>query len=67
MTFSVADKRREAERELAQRRHVYPRLVAAGKLTQTKADHQIAVMTAIAADYAEPDLFAPGAGVERTA
>lgn len=39
----------EAEREIRQRRHVYPRLVAAGKLTQAKADEQTAAMEAVVA------------------
>jgi Spy/CpxP family protein refolding chaperone len=37
-----------AEREAVYRRRVYPRLVAAGKLKQAAADHQIAAMDAIA-------------------
>lgn len=37
----------EAERELHLRRSVYPRQVGRGKLTQTRADRQIAVMEAI--------------------
>lgn len=39
----------EADREIVARFHVYPRLVAAGKLKQAKADRQIQVMRAIAA------------------
>lgn len=51
MTFTNQQKRIEAERELKQRRHVYPRLVEAGKLTRQKADQQTAIMEAIAEDY----------------
>jgi hypothetical protein len=40
---------REVKRELGQRAHVYPRLVAAGKLAQQKADQQIATMQAVQA------------------
>ncbi len=45
------DKLREAEREVQQRERVYARLVENGKLTRQKADRQIAIMEAIAADY----------------
>lgn len=40
-----------AEREVKQRRRVYPRFVADGRMTQDFADRQIATMEAIAADY----------------
>jgi hypothetical protein len=40
-----------AEREVKQRRYVYARRVADGKMTQQLADKQIAMMEAIAADY----------------
>jgi hypothetical protein len=36
-----------AEREVRQRRHVYPRRVADGKMTQAFADEQTAAMEAI--------------------
>ena len=52
-----AAKRAEVMREIQMRRRVFPRWVAAGRLTQDAADRRIAVMEAIAADYAEPDLF----------
>ena len=35
------------KRELAMRRSAYPRWVANGKMTQTKADHEIAAMEAV--------------------
>lgn len=57
MTFTAAEKREAAERELKFRRRAYPRFVADGRMNQAKADRQIALMEAIAADYAEPDLF----------
>lgn len=44
-------KLREIKRELGQRRHVYARLVAAGKLSQATADWQIAVLEAVQRDY----------------
>lgn len=44
--------------EIRQRRRVYPRPIASGKMTQQAADREIAVMKAIAADYAAPTLFA---------
>ena len=63
MTFTTAEKRACAERELKQRKHVYPRLISQGRMSQEFADRQIALMQAIAADYAEPDapdLFTDG-------
>ncbi len=53
-------KRDAALREVKMRRRVYPRWVADGRMTQAKADEEIAIMEAIAADYAEPDLFDGG-------
>lgn len=50
-TITATDKLREINRELGQRRHVYPRRIAAGKMTQQAADRQIAIMEAIRADY----------------
>ncbi len=50
-------KRDAALREVKMRRRVYPRWVAGGRMTQAKADEEIAIMEAIAADYAEPGLF----------
>lgn len=35
--------------EIGMRRHVYPRFVSSGKLTQQKADAQIAAMEAVQA------------------
>ncbi len=40
-----------AEREVKQRRRVYGRWVAEGRMTQAFADRQIEVMEAIAQDY----------------
>lgn len=59
-TYTAAEKLRELRREIGQRENVYPRLVAAGKLTQQKADRQMAILRAIAEDYAEADLFGGG-------
>lgn len=42
-----------AEREVKQRRRVYPRFVADGRMTQAFADRQTEVMEAIASDYRE--------------
>lgn len=44
---SVEDMISEIERELKQREFVYPRLIATGRLTKTRADRQIEVMRAI--------------------
>jgi hypothetical protein len=41
------------ERELAMRRSLYPKWVASGRMPQTRADREIDVMEAIAADYRE--------------
>jgi hypothetical protein len=49
--FTAAEKRRECLREIGQRENVYPRLVAAGKLTADRAARQISILRAIAADY----------------
>jgi len=46
-----------ALRELRMRRKVYPRQVKARRMKQADADHEIAVMQAIADDYAERDLL----------
>jgi hypothetical protein len=45
------DKLKCVEREVAMRKGVYPKWIAAGKLTRAKADREIAVMEAIAAEY----------------
>ena len=42
--ITVEDEIQELEREVALRKRVYPRWVAAGKMTKAKADRQIAVM-----------------------
>jgi hypothetical protein len=42
----LADQIAEIEREIAMRRRVYPRMVGDGKMSQTKADIQIALMEA---------------------
>lgn len=50
-TYSPAEKLAAIEREMKMRRRVYPRWVADGRMTQAKADAEIAVMEAIAEDY----------------
>jgi hypothetical protein len=55
------DKYECAKRELAMRRRVYPKWVDSGRMSQDKADHEIAVMAAIVEDYKAkitPSLFA---------
>jgi hypothetical protein len=49
--FSARQKLDCAEREVKQRHRVYARLVAAGRMSQSRADWEIALMSAIAADY----------------
>lgn len=46
-----------ARRELTMRERVYPRWVQSGRMSQAKADREIQIMRAIAADYDDPDLF----------
>lgn len=38
---------KEVQREIAQRERAYPRFVASGTLSQTRADRQMAVMRAV--------------------
>ena len=63
MTITDFDKLQCVVRELGFRRRVYARRVEKGKMTQAKADHEIAVMESIAQDYqkrsaqVEPQLF----------
>ncbi len=61
MTFSASEKRAEALREVKMRERVYRRWVREGKMTAADADRRIALLQAIADDYAEPDLFTQGA------
>lgn len=51
MTISAQTKLRSAKRELAMRRSVYPKWVESGRMTQSEADHEIAVMADIVHDY----------------
>jgi len=53
MIITYEDKMKSAERELKQRLYVYPRRVAAGKMSKPLADREIEIMRAIAADYAK--------------
>ncbi|GLS44413.1 hypothetical protein [Methylobacterium brachythecii] len=49
--FSAVDKVKCAERELRQRKRVYPRLIEGGRMTRTEAERETALMESIAADY----------------
>jgi hypothetical protein len=49
--ISTADKLKAIKREIALRRATYPKWVAAGRMKQTEAEHELRVMEAIAADY----------------
>jgi len=51
--FTPEDKLRAVEREILMRRRVYARYVQEGKMKQQQADQGIAVMEAIAEDYAK--------------
>lgn len=55
--FTAAEKCAEVQRELTMRRRVFPQWVAAGKLKKADADRRMAILEAIAEDYAERDLF----------
>jgi hypothetical protein len=55
--FTDADKRACALRELKMRRRVYKRWVAEGRMSEAEAEREIALMQAIADDYADPNLF----------
>lgn len=50
-TITAADKLACAERELKMRRRVYPRWVHDDRMSAGKAEHEIACMEAIVADY----------------
>jgi hypothetical protein len=50
-SITIQDKLACVVRELGYRQHVYPRLIASKKLSQSQADRQIAVMEAIVEDY----------------
>jgi len=47
MTVTLQDQLRAAQRELAMRRNVYPNQVASRRMSQDKANHEIACMEAI--------------------
>jgi len=51
--FTNVEKMRCAQREAGFRRFVYDKRVAAGKMTRTKADEEIALMDEIAAHFGE--------------
>jgi hypothetical protein len=51
MTFTNEQLAACAEREVKQRRRVYPRWVEDGRMSQAFADEQIALMEWIASDY----------------
>lgn len=47
MKFSLNQQIEEVERELQQRRSVYPRLTATGKLRESVAEYQVGRMEAV--------------------
>lgn len=55
MIFTAEQKRKAAEREVGMCKRVYPRWVEAKRMSQQVADEGIAIMEAIAADYAEKE------------
>ena len=60
MKITLADQIKSVEREIAMRKAVYPKRVAAKAMSQEKADHEIAAMEAalrslqILQTYADP-------------
>lgn len=50
-TYNAQQKLDAVEREIRMRRRVYPRWVSERRMTQARADAEIAVMEEIAADY----------------
>ena len=53
--FTMTDKKNAIERELKYRRRVYPRLIAAGKMTDGLAQTQIALFEEILDDYSKAE------------
>lgn len=53
MAIDAQEKLKVLRRELALRRSLYPRWIKDGRIDQAKADREIEVMEAIAADYEE--------------
>lgn len=51
--FTAEEKYKAAKREVNFRKYVYPRRIEAGSISKENAAKQIAIMEAIAADYAE--------------
>lgn len=50
LKFTASDKLDCIKREIGKRKYVYPRLVQEGRLSEAKANREIACMEAIAAD-----------------
>lgn len=51
MTFTAKDKLDAVDREVRYRVRVYARLIEQGKMAKEKAEREVAIMRAIAADY----------------
>lgn len=51
MTITAHEKWKACERELDMRHRVYPKWVAAGKMTHREARYELDVMAEIVADY----------------
>lgn len=62
--FSKERKCAALNREIQMRQRAYPKWVQDCRMSQEKADQEIAVMKAILADYQEPDLFAENRGAD---
>jgi hypothetical protein len=51
-TYTIAEKLASIDRELRKRRRVYPREIAAGRMSREEARREVEIMEAIRADYA---------------
>jgi hypothetical protein len=52
MVVTLAEKLKVLKRELAMRRALYPKWVKLGRMKPADAEHELAVMEAVTADYA---------------
>ena len=55
MSITRADKIAALKREIALRKNVYPKRIELRRMSQEKADQEIAVMEAILRDYIGPE------------
>ena len=63
MTITLAEKIACIRREIGMRERVYPRWIDLGRITQAKADHEIACMQAVLEDLLARQPAEPEQGV----